>query len=491
MTNWNDPLDVAAEMMVRQGVMMDDVPDYVMPNTLGSQVQVRRVKVLAHGCWDLLHLGHIRHLQEAKKLGTYLVVSVTADKWVNKGVGRPVFTAEQRAEALRSLACVDDVVINDDEGCWDLIRKIKPAFYVKGVDYVGVHSEGLEKERRAIMEVGGQIRFTGTRKWSSSKLLNTERFSDEICAYLEREKAAGAKDKILEAFERADAKSILFVGEQITDVYRYVQGLGRASKELMLATVETGHESFDGGVSASVKHGEWRQASVVTCPYPITKTRYVDADFNKKLFDVYSAKEVSLTLEERNVFRDLLSDAIAVSDVVIVNDFGHGLMGDMERSMVQHAGFLALNCQTNAGNYGFNLVTNYAKAHYVCVDDPEARLAAGRQRGHISESAAMLAKEMNCRKFMITHGRFGADWFHQQTTLRHGHAPALAQGGVDTMGAGDAVMAVTAPLVACGLDLASAALVGNIVGAIKVSILGHRRHVGRNEIVQTVEALLA
>lgn len=447
--------------------------------------------VLCHGCWDLLHLGHIRHLQEAKKLGNYLIVSVTADKWVNKGIGRPVFTAEQRAEALRALDCVDDVVINDDEGCWDLIRKLRPAFYVKGVDYVGVKTPGLEREREAIAEVGGQIKFTGTRKWSSSRLLNTERFSDEICSYLEQQKAAGAKDKILEAFEKADQKSILFVGEQITDVYRYVQGLGRASKELMLATVEIGYETFAGGVSASAKHAEWKHANVVTCPYPITKTRYVDADFNKKLFDVYSAKEVSLTAEERGIFRDTLADAIAVSDVVVLNDFGHGLMGSMERSIIGHAGFLALNCQTNAGNYGFNLVTNYAKANYICVDDPEARLAAGTQRGYISETAAHLAREINCRKFMITHGRFGADWFHHQTTFRHGHAPALAQGGVDTMGAGDAVMAVTAPLIAAGLDMQSAALVGNIVGAIKVSILGHRRHVERNEIIQTVEALLA
>ncbi len=447
--------------------------------------------VLAHGCWDLLHLGHIRHLREARSLGDRLVVSVTADKWVNKGIGRPHFTAEQRAEALRALHCVDEVYINDDEGCWDLIRQIKPKFYVKGIDYVGLHTEGLERERAAIVEVGGELRFTNTKKWSSSKLLNAERFTDEVCAYLQREKAAGAKDKILAAFERADAKSILFVGEQITDVYRYVQGLGRASKELMLATVETGHESFDGGVTASVKHGDWRNARMVTAPYPIMKTRYVDGDFNKKLFDVYSAREVSLTLPERAVFRDNLQDAIGIHDVVIVNDFGHGLIGNIERNMLEHAGFLALNCQTNAGNYGFNLVTRYAKAHYVCIDDPEARLAAGMQREPISEVAVALGKEMNCRKWLITHGRYGSDWFERQSELRVGRAPALAQGGVDTMGAGDAVMAVTAPLVAAGLDMASVALVGNIVGAIKVSILGHRRHVGRQEIIQTVEALLA
>ena len=453
------------------------------------------VTVLCHGCWDLLHLGHIRHLREAKAIAglrdARLVVSVTADKWVNKGVGRPVFSAEQRAEALRALSFVDEVVINHDEGCWDLIRAIRPAYYVQGVDYIGVKSPGLDRECAAMMEVGGQVRFTSAQKWSSSQLLKTEKFSDEICSYLDRQKAAGAKDKILAAFERADAKTILFVGEQITDVYRYVQGLGRASKELMLATVETGHEEFRGGVLASMNHGEWKQTRFVTCPYPISKTRYVDADFNKKLFDVYSAREVSLTAEERHIFRDMLTDAIAVCDVTILNDFGHGLMGQIERSIISNAGFLALNCQTNAGNYGFNLVTNYPKADYICIDDPEARLAAGMQRGHISDVATTLAKEVACRKFLITHGRFGSDWLHHDKTYQTGHAPALAQGGVDTMGAGDAVLAVTAPLVAAGLDMSAAALVGNIVGSIKVSILGHRRHVGRQEIIQTVEALLA
>ncbi len=450
--------------------------------------------VLTHGVFDLLHLGHIRHLKEAKSLAGsngYLIVSVTADKWVKKGIGRPHFTAEQRAEALRALDCVDEVYINDDEGCWGLIRKIRPAFYIKGADYIGVHSEGLEKERAAIKEVGGELCFTTTRKWSSSKLLNTERFSDEICAYLEREKAAGSKDKILKAFDLADQKSILFVGEQITDIYRYVQGLGRASKELMLATVETGHEEFAGGVLASRMHGEWRQANMLTCPWPIVKTRYVDADFNKKLFDVYSSREISMTHIEREDFRASLGAAIIPHDVVIVNDFGHGLIGDWERNVLQHVSFLAVNCQTNAGNYGFNLVTKYPKASYVCIDDPEARLAASMQRDAISSVAFALSRKMDCKRFLITHGRFGADWFHQQTEFRVGKAPALAQGGVDTMGAGDAVMAVTAPLVAVGLDMASVALVGNIVGAIKVSILGHRRHVGRQEIVKTVEALLA
>ena len=248
---------------------------------------------------------------------------------------------------------------------------------------------------------------------------------------------------------------------------------------------------FAGGVTASAKHGEWRNTHVVTAG-EIIKTRYVDADFNRKLFDIYSRTDVELNHEERHLFRDLLTDVVPTSGVVIVNDFGHGLMGQVERNIVQDAGFLALNCQTNAGNYGFNLVPKYKNAHYVCIDDPEARLATGMQHESIYLVLHKLREKIDCKRFLITHGRFGScygQWLPHNG--REGKAQAFAHGGVDTMGAGDAVMAVTAPLVASGLDMDLAAFVGNIVGAIKVSILGHRRHVGRQEILQTVEALLA
>jgi rfaE bifunctional protein nucleotidyltransferase chain/domain len=459
-----------------------------------SQTVSHRTVVLCHGCFDVLHLGHIRHLQEAAKLGDWLVVSLTDDAHVQKGIGRPHFTAEFRKEALLALNCVDEVIINHGPDAVAVIEGLRPAFYVKGIDYVGSTDEGLERERQAIEAVGGKISFTNSRKFSSSQIIKAEKFSEETCRYLAEMKLAGARDRIFDAFDAADRREITFIGEAITDVYRYVQGLGRASKELMLATVQTGEESFLGGVSAAAQHGEFKHVKVLASPDPIVKTRYVDKDFNKKLFDVYSAREIDIDPEEREYFRNALVDAVSCSDVIVVNDFGHGLMGGLERECVQHAGFLAVNCQTNAGNYGFNYVTKYKKADYVCIDDPEARLAAGRQTEPIGRVVRDLTTLIDCDKYLITHGRFGSHWFdftRKPDLERVGHAPALAEGGVDTMGAGDAVMAVTAPLIASGLDMASAALVGNIVGAIKVSILGHRRHVGRQEILQTVEALLA
>ena len=94
-----------------------------------------KVVVQAHGTFDLLHLGHIRHLEAARKLGDILVVTVTADRFVNKGPGRPVFSAEMRAEMLASLEYVDWVSINDAADAVNTIEKIRPSIYIKGQDY--------------------------------------------------------------------------------------------------------------------------------------------------------------------------------------------------------------------------------------------------------------------------------------------------------------------------------------------------------------------
>ena len=92
--------------------------------------------ILCHGVFDLLHVGHIKHLEKAKKLGDKLVVTITADEFVNKGPGKPVFNERLRAEALAALEDVDFVAINDSPTAINVIKIIKPDFYCKGRDYV-------------------------------------------------------------------------------------------------------------------------------------------------------------------------------------------------------------------------------------------------------------------------------------------------------------------------------------------------------------------
>lgn len=446
--------------------------------------------VLAHGCFDLLHLGHIRHLQEARQQGDRLVVSVTDDAFVRKGAGRPVFNAQQRVESLKALGCVDEVIINSAPDAVAMIEKIKPAVFVKGVDYENRTNEALGREIKAVEGCGGRFYVTRTDKWSSTRIINGERLGDEVLAYVESARTRGFLDRILSAFDRADKLKITFIGETIIDEYRYVTPLGKPVKECCLATVESrSPELFDGGVVAASLHADWPLRDVISGHHAeLRKTRFVDAAFNRKLFEVYSDREIELTAAQRALFQIEIGKAVKESDVVVVLDFGHGLFRSDERSTVELARFLAVNAQTNTGNFGFNPVTNYICADYVCVDEPEARLATGMQTESLPNVMDRLHDHVLCTNMVVTNGRKGC--WSRVSDATASHIPAFASNGIDTMGAGDAFLAVTAPLIAAGLDLEAAAMVGNVAGAIKVGIIGHRRHVGRDELVQSVEALL-
>ena len=131
--------------------------------------------VLCHGTFDLLHIGHIRHLQNARDKGDILITTVTGDSYVNKGPDRPVFPEHLRSENLAALACVDFVAVNQAPTAVNIIPMIKPDAYIKGQEYK-VSSDDLTgnigREKEAVEKYGGEIIFTEDITFSSSSLLN-------------------------------------------------------------------------------------------------------------------------------------------------------------------------------------------------------------------------------------------------------------------------------------------------------------------------------
>ena len=130
--------------------------------------------ILANGCFDLLHVGHVRYLQAAKKLGGQLVVAVNSDDSVCalKGAGRPLMPEEERAEILAALADVDAVVIFAEPDVRALIAEIRPDVQAKGTDYT-VESV---PERDAVLNYGGRVEIVGDRKEHSASEIIRSRF---------------------------------------------------------------------------------------------------------------------------------------------------------------------------------------------------------------------------------------------------------------------------------------------------------------------------
>jgi len=126
-----------------------------------------------HGCFDLVHPGHIKHLQAARRMADALVVTVTPDRFVDKGPGRPAFPERLRAESVAALECVDYAAVNRWPTAEETIRLLRPDFFVKGQEFERLEDATgkLQREAAVLRETGGEMRFTHEEVFSSTGLL--------------------------------------------------------------------------------------------------------------------------------------------------------------------------------------------------------------------------------------------------------------------------------------------------------------------------------
>lgn len=481
--------------------------------------------VLAHGTFDLVHVGHIRHLRTAKREGTILIVTLTADEFVNKGPGRPVFSEHMRAEMLATLDVVDYVGIQYAPMAIDAIRVIQPDVYIKGKEYENAEDDvtgGIVGERKAVEAHGGRIVFTDEVTFSSSSLINRHlaAFDPDLDHFLESHREKGTLDTLLNLLDKIKDYRVLVVGDAILDDYNYVSAMGKSPKEHIIATLFGKREIFAGGVFAAANHiaDFCKEVEVVTaiggdCQFedvinnslrsnvklhafrrdgkPTTrKVRFIDEAYLRKLFEVYYMDDTSTPAKMESGIDGIINDRAADFDLVIVTDFGHGfLTSSMIETLTRCSRFLAVNTQSNSANIGYNLITKYRKADYVCIDAPEARLAVTDRFSDLEQIVSeVLPYRVDCKKFIVTHGSLGCVGYESgKVTVR---IPAFTKTVIDTVGAGDAFFTVTAPLVAAGGSMDQVAFIGNAVGAIKVGIVGHRHSVEKIPLIKYMTTLL-
>jgi rfaE bifunctional protein nucleotidyltransferase chain/domain len=484
-----------------------------------------QIIVQAHGTFDLLHLGHVRHLEAARKLGDVLIVTVTADRFVNKGPGRPVFNGELRAEMLATLEYVDWVAINDAADAVSAIERIRPSIYIKGQDYQNPQGDITGKitlERDAVEAHGGKIHFTDEVTFSSTELINRHLnvFEPHIREHLDTLRESGGLVEICNLIDSVADYRVLIVGDAIIDEYQYVMPMHKTPKENMIATRYQDRELFAGGVFAAANHvaSFCKQVDVITClgdfdrhedlvrqslkpnvglkvftrtGAPTTlKRRFVDPSYMRKLFEVYFMNDEPLPADVQSEVDGAIADVAGEYDVVIAADFGHGLItGSSIDALTENARFLAVNTQSNSANLGYNLITKYRRADYICIDAPEARLAVSDRQSNVGDIARRLVKDhVDCSKIIVTQGKHGCVTFESGGIVHT--IPAFAKNVVDTVGAGDAFLAVTAPLVAAGAAMNRVGFIGNVVGALKVEIVGHRRSIEKVSLIKGITGLL-
>ncbi len=504
----------------------DKVKTLAELETIAQQIsQSGKIVIQAHGTFDLLHLGHARHLEAARRLGDVLIVTVTADRFVNKGPGRPVFSEALRAEMLASIEYVDWVAINEAPDAVTAINRIRPNIYVKGQDYQNPEGDitgKITKERDAVEAHGGRIRFTDEVTFSSTKLINRHLnvFEPHIREHLDSLRRDGGFTEIVDLIELVKDYRVLLVGDAIIDEYQYVLPMGKTPKENMIATRYQDRELFAGGVFAAANHvaSFCSEVEIITClgnsesfgrlireslapnvrlhalkrqGAPTTlKRRFVEPSYMRKLFEVYVMDDEPLSAELHQQLNHLIRKIAPKADVVIAADYGHSLLGPSSiEALVSASRFLAVNTQSNSANLGYNLITKYPKADYVCIDAPEARLALGDRVSPIGDIVhRLLDNHLDCNKIIITQGKHGCVTYERDGVVHT--IPAFAKNVIDTVGAGDAFLSVTAPLVAAGGAMHRVGFIGNVAGALKVEIVGHRRSVDKPSLIKGITGLL-
>ena len=218
-----------------------------------------RTVALCHGVFDLIHFGHLRHIELARKEADVLMVTVTSDEFVNKGPGRPIFPETMRAEMLGAIEVVDYVAINYAPSAESAISAIKPNVYLKGSDYENPEDDltgKIRSERETVERHGGQLVFTKDLTFSSSGLINryVDIYDPPLREFLQRLRTAEGLRRINALLDRIKNFKVAFVGDAIIDEYHYVTPLGKSPKENVIATLAADREVFAGGVFAAANH---------------------------------------------------------------------------------------------------------------------------------------------------------------------------------------------------------------------------------------------
>jgi rfaE bifunctional protein kinase chain/domain/rfaE bifunctional protein nucleotidyltransferase chain/domain len=480
--------------------------------------------VQCHGVFDLLHIGHIRHFDEAKGMGDILVVTLTPDRYVNKGPDRPAFNEHLRAEAIAALDCVDYVAINKWPSAVESIKIIQPNFYVKGPDYKNAADDITGKivdEESSVRSVGGNIAFTDEITFSSTNLINKYLpvHDEEITEYLVQLTKNHSIDEILGYLENAWSLKTLVIGETIVDEYQYCDTIGQSTKDPILAARYRSTETFVGGIVAVANHVANFSGNVGVMSFlgdhesheeivrsgvnpaikqmffkkndspTIVKRRFVEKYLSQKLFEVYEINDDELDETQNREFCDWLRETVPQYDVVIVLDYGHGLMTKEAIDVVcQNAKFLAVNTQSNSGNRGFNTISRYPRADYVCLAVHEIALEERNRQGDLEEMILNVSRKLDCERVVVTRSKDGNLCYKRGEGFVS--APALADKVVDRMGAGDSVISVTSLCAAQGAPMEIIGFIGNVVGAHAVATMAHRTSVEKIPLFQHIGALI-
>jgi rfaE bifunctional protein kinase chain/domain/rfaE bifunctional protein nucleotidyltransferase chain/domain len=489
--------------------------DELLARRAAARAAGRKV-VHCHGCFDIVHPGHIRHLRYARQMGDLLLVTITGDAEIKKGTGRPLIPEELRAESLAALDCVDWVYVEPRPTAAELLSEVRPDVYVKGREYEFNSDPRFQAERRAVEAGGGRVVFSsGDIVFSSTALIaaleqSVDPFQARLAQLLEHPELQGPN--LFNQISSFRSRRILVVGETILDTYVLCDRpeVAGESPVMTLRPIERRH--YDGGAAIIALHlaALGARPTLVT-PMPgdaqgvAVSHRLLAAGVDvrpfhvarplteKQRFLVGAQKVMKLDLLEplvldasqQDQFIALVEDAARGVQGAIVADFGQGLFTPAVVARTCTA--CRKSAQVLSGDVSSRR-SNLRAMHsmdLLCPSETELREAFGAFDRGLPTITWELLEETRSRHAIVTMGPEGLIAFDRlpgadslaegsfASRLRAQHVPALAPFAIDPLGCGDSLIAAATLAIAGGASLLGSAFLGSAAAAIQAQRLGN------------------
>ncbi|MCB9851163.1 MAG: adenylyltransferase/cytidyltransferase family protein [Phycisphaerales bacterium] len=473
----------------------------------------RRI-VHCHGCFDIVHPGHIRYLEFASRQGDILVVTLTGDSQIDKAVQSPYIPQELRAESLAALEFVDYVYIDPSPTAESVLAALQPEVYVKGREYETSRDPRFLSERSVVESYGGRVIYSsGDVVYSSTALAasmpkqrDVERARlDLIC----RRHAVNRKtlDGICKQFR---GLRVGVVGDLVLDRYIFCDAQDVASESPMLSLTELESREYLGGAGIVARHAAALGANAFllttvgndaastsaadtladegvelhalnTRPRTVTKTRYLVDE--SKILKVEQGESTPLDSRAERQAATILEAHARELDALIICDFGYGtvtasLLERILPCMRKNVPIISADVSGSRGN-----LLHYRQVDLLCPTERELRSTLHDFEEGLSSVAYRLMNETQARHLICTldkHGlvifqRPGQDPATPQWTdrLQSEHFPSFADRCHDRLGCGDAMLATATLALAANASIVQAAYLGNAASAIEIGKVGN------------------
>jgi len=462
--------------------------------------------IMCHGVFDVVHPGHVRHLVYAKSKADILIVTITTDKHIDKGIYRPHVPEQLRALNLAAFEMVDYVVIDDEAKPLKNLQQIQPDYFAKGFEYT---ASGLppstQEEADIVIGYGGEMIFTpGDVLYSSSKFINLTRPKIQI------EKLLSLMD--MEGLSFADLRTALtnlksvrihVVGDTIVDSYTRTNLIGGQTKTPTFSVHYQGREDYIGGAGIVAQHLRAAGADVTFSTLlgndqlkdfvvnglnasgirinPIIDPTRPTINKNVIIADNYRLLKID-TLDNRTLSGHMLDQLIETikstpTDAVVFSDFRHGIFN---RSTVNklvdaipHSAYRVADSQvaTRWGN-----IIDFQKFDLITPNEREARFALADQDSTVGNLAGMLMEKTQCGALILKLGERGIFTSISKPVKcvnSYFSLDSFANNVVDAVGSGDALLAyATLSMLSNGSE-AIASILGSMAAACECELDGN------------------